>query len=348
MKWKHVMQFIKHKKKFITGFIIAVILILILLYCFNESVKEIINLIIISFILSYVLIPINKLIAEKFKINNSLSSIFLILLIVGIFLTCIIMMIPALLEEIKNIEKIINSITLFFENLIIKFNLQNFPITNVLYNQALEKIDVFMMGLSENAFDNIIKISNNIVSLAVLPIIIYYFLSDGNHIYNKLLLIIPNKKRNLIKKILNDIDKVLTRYISGQLLLSGLVGVLTFISLIIFKVKFPIWISILNALLNIIPYFGPFFGAIPAIVVAFLDSSSKGISVTIAMFIIQQIEGNIFSPKITGDSTDMHPVVIIILLLIGDKMGGFLGMLLIVPIAVIIKVLYDDINYYLF
>jgi predicted PurR-regulated permease PerM len=50
----------------------------------------------------------------------------------------------------------------------------------------------------------------------------------------------------------------------------------------------------------------------------------------------------------TGDSTDMHPFVIIILLLIGDTIGGFLGMILAVPIAVIIKVLYDDINYYLF
>ena len=54
------------------------------------------------------------------------------------------------------------------------------------------------------------------------------------------------------------------------------------------------------------------------------------------------------SPKITGDSTDMHPIIIIILLLIGDKLGGFIGMILIVPLGVIIKVIYEDINDYLF
>lgn len=342
------MQLIKHKKKIIIGFVFALILIFIMLYYFNESIKQIVNIIIISFILSYVLTPVNRWIIEKFKINERVSSILLILLIVGSFFTCIIMMIPALFEEIKNIESIVNNLTLFLENLINKFQLQNFPITNVLYNQASEKINIFMKELSENAFDNVMKISDNIISLAVMPIIVYYFLSDGNHMYNKLLFVIPNKKRSLIKKIIKDIDKVLTKYISGQLLLSGLVGILTFISLVIFKVKFPLWISILNALLNIIPYFGPVFGAVPAIVVAFLESPSKGISITIAMLIIQQIEGNIFSPKITGDSTDMHPVVIIILLLIGDKLGGFAGMVLIVPVAVIIKVLYEDINYYLF
>lgn len=127
-----------------------------------------------------------------------------------------------------------------------------------------------------------------------------------------------------------------------------IIGVLTFFILIIFKVKFPLWISLLNAAFNIIPYFGPIFGAIPAVVVAFIDSPIKGLYIMLAMIVIQQIEGNILSPQITGNSINMHPFMIIILLLIGDKFGGFMGMILVVPIAVIIKVIYDDINYYLF
>ena len=177
---------------------------------------------------------------------------------------------------------------------------------------------------------------------------IYYFLCDGNKIYTKSLLLLPTEKRGITKKIINDIDRVLTRYITSQLLLSGVIGVLTFILLLILKVKFPLWISILNAILNIIPYFGPIFGAIPAVIVALLDSPIKAVWVIIGMFVIQQIEGDILAPKMTGDSTDMHPFVIIILLITGDNFGGFIGMILAVPIAVIIKVLYDDINYYLF
>lgn len=113
-------------------------------------------------------------------------------------------------------------------------------------------------------------------------------------------------------------------------------------------VRFAFILAVLNGILNIIPYFGPIIGGIPAVIIALIDSPVKALWTIIGVFILQQIEGNILSPKITGDSTNMHPIIIIILLLIGEKMGGFLGMVLAVPIGVIIKVIYDDINDYLF
>lgn len=79
-----------------------------------------------------------------------------------------------------------------------------------------------------------------------------------------------------------------------------------------------------------------------------MDSPQKGIYITVLLFLLQQLEGNILSPKITGKSINMHPFVIIILLLIGESCGGFTGMIFIIPCAVIFKVLYDDINYYIF
>ena len=177
---------------------------------------------------------------------------------------------------------------------------------------------------------------------------IYYFLSEGDRIYEKIMLILPVSKRGIIKKIIADIDIVLSRYIASQLLLCGIIGMLTFVLLVILKVKFPVWISLLNALLNIIPYFGPILGIVPAAIIALIDSPIKCLWVVIGMLMIQQIEGNILSPKITGDSTEIHPFSIIVLLLIGDELGGFVGMVLVIPIAVIVKVLYEDINYYLF
>jgi predicted PurR-regulated permease PerM len=60
------------------------------------------------------------------------------------------------------------------------------------------------------------------------------------------------------------------------------------------------------------------------------------------------VEGNIISPKITGDSISMHPLTVILLLVIGDKIAGFAGMVLAVPIGVVLKIIYEDLNYYLF
>ena len=83
-------------------------------------------------------------------------------------------------------------------------------------------------------------------------------------------------------------------------------------------------------------------------IVALIDSPAKGLWIGLGILLIQQIEGNILAPKITADSTNIHPIVIIIILLIGEKIGGVCGMILAVPIGVILKVIYDDLNYYLF
>lgn len=341
------MEVRKHKTILLI-IILLCILGLITLYYFNSSIKTTINIILISFVLAYTLNPIRSIFEAKFKLSKRAASILVILMIIGVCITCIISIMPTLFTEISNVSNIFDNIESFLEGIYEKFNLAHIPGANTLYNEILEKGNSILTNFSENAINNLIKISSNLITFAIVPIMMYYFLCDGDRIYNKVLLILPTEKRTIVKKILNDIDKILTRYIASQLLLCGFIGVLTFILLIIFRVKFPLWISILNAIFNIIPYFGPIFGAVPAVVVALLDSPIKALWIVLGMFIIQQIEGNILCPKITGDSTDIHPFVIILLLLIGDKLGGFVGMILVVPIAVMLKVLYDDINYYLF
>lgn len=342
------MQLRKHKKLILYLVLFIFIAVFIIGYFFNNSFNTIVNIIVISFILAYTLSPIRDTFEIRLKVRRKIASILVISIIIGIVAACIIVIVPVLFNELANIGNIFDKINNFLEDTLKRFNLKNVFFINLLYSDILDKGNDIWIKFSENAVDNLIKFSDNIISFAITPIMIYYFLCDGDKIYTKSLLLLSTEKRELIRKFLRDIDRVLTRYITSQLLLSGLIGLLTFGLLLILKVKFPLWISILNAILNIIPYFGPIFGAIPAVIVALLDSPVKALWVIIGMFIIQQIEGDILAPKMTGDSTDMHPFVIIILLLIGDTAGGFLGMILAVPIAVIIKVLYDDINYYLF
>ena len=114
------------------------------------------------------------------------------------------------------------------------------------------------------------------------------------------------------------------------------------------RLKMPLVLSVVNGVVNIIPYFGPIIGGVPIVFIAMTSSITKGIIALVGVFIIQQVEGDLLAPKITGDCISMHPVTIILLLMLGEKIAGVAGMILCVPIAVIIKVIYDDINYYLF
>lgn len=313
-----------------------------------KIIREVIEILLLSFIIAYFLNPIKCWLIERFKIKKSLAAALIVFSILLIIIVSLAMLIPSLMKQNINIEGIIDFATEFIKSLMSKFNLNNYSIFNSIYEQSTERINAWIQGIFQNALDNIVALSDNILSLAVIPVVVYYFLSDGKYILDKILLILPTKNRSLIRKIIYDIDKVLARYIFSQFILCSIIAVFTFIGLLIIKLEFPLFLAIINGVFNIIPYFGPVIGALPAIFIAFMSGGNKVLITIVLFFLLQQIEGNILSPKITGDSISMHPIVIIILLLFGEEIGGFVGMILAVPIGVIIKVIYEDINYHLF
>jgi predicted PurR-regulated permease PerM len=106
------------------------------------------------------------------------------------------------------------------------------------------------------------------------------------------------------------------------------------------QVKFAFLIGVFAGLFNMIPYFGPLISSLPAILVALFTSSELAVKVVILFTVIQQVEGNIISPKIMGEEVGLHPIVIIFSLLAGGELLGILGMIIAIPTATIIKELF--------
>ncbi|MCH5138390.1 AI-2E family transporter [Clostridiaceae bacterium UIB06] len=342
------MKEIKRKKiyKYIIFFLVILLVVLISLK--SSVIREVLFMLFISFTIAYTLKPIQKKMEQR-GLNKSTAALILICMLILIVLATFVILIPSMLKESLNLNNTLESIQRFVD----KFYLKLKPISNnktmyIIMDNIYEKINNYLIGELANIFDGLVKVWQNIVTIAVIPIIVYYFLSDGDYIENKLLNFLPVKSRNMVKKISCDIDKILGRYIVSQLLLCMIIGVATFIILIGLKVNFPVILSLLNAFFNIVPYFGPIFGAVPAILIALIDSPQQALWTAVWLYMLQQIEGNILSPKITGDSISMHPLTVILLLIIGGEVAGFLGMILAVPLGVIVKVIYEDLNYYLF
>lgn len=340
------MRKVKKLYKYILTFIIIFLMIILCLRI--SAIREAIYLLFISFIIAYTLRPMNKYM-EQNGIRKKFAAISLICILILITMTIFLLIVPSAFKESLSISYTIDRIQKIVDNLYLKLKpMSNNKTIYAIMNNVSVKINNQLIGLFSKIFDSALDIGQNIVSIAVIPIISYYFLSDGDNIANKLLNFFPIKSRNMVKKVSKDIDKVLGRYIVSQLLLCVFIGIVTFAILIFLHIDFPIILSILNAFFNIIPYFGPVFGAAPAIFIALIKSPQKAMWVLIWLYLLQQIEGNILSPKITGDSVNMHPLMVIILLIVGGKIAGFLGMILAIPVGVMIKVIYEDLNYYLF
>lgn len=328
---------------------LAIVFFILIYLAFKiRVIKNIIELLSISFILSYILRPIeNKLIS--FGLNRKFSAVIIILTILGVFFSMGLFLIPSIIKDGEIISNAMNNIRKVTDIIYAKLQLIN---ENQVMREVITSLNDKVMGYSrvalKNSFDNLIGFSENILSYAVIPVVIYYFLSETPRICHNLLTFVPIRSRSVLREICREIDKVLGRYIISQFLLCLLITILTFIILMFLKVEYSLILAIINGVFNIIPYFGPLFGTIPAVLVALIKSPQTAIWTAIWLYLIQQLEGDIISPKITGDSINMHPLIVILLLIIGGKVGGFIGMVLAIPIGVIIKIIYDNINYYLF
>lgn len=331
-------------------YILSALIGLLIIYLLIKSIiiREVVYLVFISFIISYALKPVQKYL-EGFGLKSNYSALIIICVLTFIFILGIGILIPSIIREGSNISDAVSGIQNFIDNLYYKIKIiSNNPTIYRIMNDLSLKVNHQITLAGSRLFDVILNMGGNLMAFAIIPIISYYFLSDANNINNTALNFFPAKSRNIIKKISLDIDKVLGKYILSQLFLCAIIGAFTFIILMFFKVDFPVILSMYNAFMNIIPYFGPIFGAFPVIFVALIKSPQSALWVTVWLYILQQVEGNILSPKVTGDSVSMHPLMVIILLILGGKIAGFMGMILAIPIGVIIKGIYDNINYYIF
>ena len=134
------------------------------------------------------------------------------------------------------------------------------------------------------------------------------------------------------------IHHIFNDFIVGKAIDSLIIGIIAFIVLTVMKAPFPLILSLIIGVTNMIPYFGPFIGAIPAILITLLIDPPLAIAVGIFILILQQFDGNFLGPKILGDSVGLSPLWIILAVVVGGALMGPLGMFIGVPIFATIKV----------
>ncbi len=131
-------------------------------------------------------------------------------------------------------------------------------------------------------------------------------------------------------------------WVLGQILTSLSIFVLTFIGLSILKVQYALFLALIAALLEIVPYIGPILSAVPAMFFAFIQHPPLAIAVGILYLLIHQIEGYILVPKIMQKAVGTSPLLVLLALLIGFKLAGVVGLLIAVPLSTALIVVVNE------
>ena len=312
-----------------------------------EIISNLLFTVIISLIFSYLLNPIINYM-EKRGLSRSLGIIILYVAILGIFAAISISFVPRLSRELKEVIVVLpdyfNRMTDFFKDLYDKYYnldtiaplLENFE--GIVYDN-LNKLQKVLLENMSKIFTSVGSLINRIISLVLIPILTFYFLKDKDKLLNRAYLTIPKRNRPEVKELLIEIDKSLSQFVRGRLILAIYVGIATTIVLLILNINFAVVIGLLTGIADIIPYFGPFLGFLPAVIFAFLDSVSKGIWVAIIFVLIQWVENNVLAPKIIGESTGLHPITVLLGIIIAGNLYGVLVMIFIIPLVSILKIL---------
>ena len=173
----------------------------------------------------------------------------------------------------------------------------------------------------------------------------FYFAVVETGVDDFLRIIVPSNYRSYVLDLWRRSQKKIGLWMQGQILLAVIIGVLVYLGLTVLGIPHALLLAVLAALFELIPVFGPILASVPAILIGFVDGGlTLGLLVIAFYVIIQQFENHLIYPLVVTKVVGVPPLLVILALIIGAKLAGFLGILLSVPMAAAIQEFVTDIQ----
>lgn len=307
----------------------------------------------------------------KYRVRRLFAVIITYICVVLIFSSLLYFFIPPVMDEaanlLSNAPKYLNSVTLWNplnNNKIVEtgkiatgisagLNDGRQVITELSSGEGSSSALIGLVNrfqnLTANTSDGLINIASSIFGGAfsfILIIVLSFYLAVQEGGVEKFLKIItPLRNEAYVIDLWKRSQRKIGYWMQGQLLLAIVVGVLVYLGLMILGIKNALILAVLAGVLEIIPLFGPIIAAIPAILFGFTDGGlTTGLLVLGLFVIIQQFENHLIYPLVVKKVVGVSPIIVILSLIVGGKLAGFLGILLSVPVISIFMEFIDDIQ----
>ena len=328
-----------------------------------SSVLSILSPLIVGFLLAFILNPLLKLFEKKafkkilnkkeqLKTKRVLSMICTYLVFLGIITLFIVLIIPSIAQSItdlaNNIQGYYNSGIALITDLLIRFNvsdeLVNYfndlgsDIINLVL-ELLKNVSTYMPKIFDVAASATTFLKNIVVGFAFS----IYMLSSKETFKRQtkkvLSLIAKPQTQERFIRVAHMSHETFSRYLSGYLLDSTVVGIVCYIVMLIFGWPYPALISVIIGITNMIPFFGPFIGAIPSALLILLVNPWEALFFGIFIVILQQVDGNFICPKVLGQRVGLSSFWVMVAIVVGGSLFGVAGLILSVPALAVIYTL---------
>lgn len=311
----------------------------------------------IGFAIAFLLLPIVTRVEKLFnaalfkrkphpKLSRSIATIIAYIVFLAALSGFFAILVPQLITSIKSIMLYINNFVSMnretINQLLLKYEFLSIEGERLVI--AWENVASQIMNYSSLLVNNLMAISSGIYTLVfqffVGMIAAFYLLMDKETFCAQVKkLCYATFKPAACERLIywtRRANTIFAGFITGKILDSIIIGLICYVCMLLFRIEFPLLISVIIGITNVIPFFGPFIGAIPSALILLLVNPLSALWFVVFIVILQQIDGNLIGPFILGDYVGLSPFWIMLSIMIGGGLFGFGGMLLSVPLFALI------------
>lgn len=303
----------------------------------------------VSFLLALIFDPFVTLIERK-GINRLLSSLIIFAVFFFIIYLIFSFLVPSFIQQMRQLIEKVKVYLTFTQIRKIGTEVQK-TIPLIKSNDLQERITRYISVQVENSFYYFSTLFSTLLStiaiLVIVPFITFFLVKDNKKIVRGMLNIVPNKYFEMSYYVIKKVAYQLSRYVRAWIFDASFVGCTMGIGLYFIGIDNALSLGVIAGFGHLVPYFGPVIGGIPAILISLIQYGdfSRVPYIIFLVLATYAFDNGIVQPFVFSKSLDIHPVIIILLIIAGGQLFGIIGMLLAIPTATVIKTFTKEIYF---
>ena len=306
---------------------------------------DILLLFFISLLLAALIMPLADW-AEKKKIHRGLAVILVYIVFFGLFFGIVALLVPPIIDQASQLvgnfdsykDKVVMAIA-WLKELGLRYGFWD-SLSKVLPSTLETGVNT-----AQKVVGSLFGFFDGLASLILILVMAFYIVAEENSLKKLISYFVPLEFRPYFGNLWVKTKEKLSFWLRGQLILDLVVGVMSYIGLLIIGVPYALLLGLLSGLFETIPYAGPIFSSVVAFILTVLQTGDwfKGFLVLVLFVVIQQTENNFLVPKIMKKAVGIDPIVSILSLLIGYRLLGIIGAVLAIPLMAVVSVVWMEV-----
>ena len=333
---------------------LEILAVVILIWVFTQigfvfmPVTALFSMVFIPFIIAgflyYVFNPVVLYLEKKFKLPSIWGIVIVFILLIGLFVYTIVSLVPNVITQLSGLISASGSLVPNLQKWVDRLS-QNPAFKDVDFKGMIDKANISYMDVLQNllsgvtfSLSNVVGVISKVVMVVgLVPILLFYMLKDGKNMIPFLKKTILKRDKLNIASLLDDMNKTISKYISGASIDCLFIFVTVFISYLIIGIPYAFLFAVFAAITNLIPYLGPYIGLTPVVLSVGFAHPVQALIAIVVVLVLQQLDGNIIYPRVVGSAVEVHPVTIMVLMLVAGSLYGLVGILIAVPFYSLVK-----------